>query len=103
MLGSVGCGVGTACDAWYFAKIAALLARRTSASSTGFPSSTSSRSSSGSGAEGGGAAGAEGGSVACRELWSSGQFLGTQAVEGDRGSRVLKWRILFSNVLTEKN
>jgi hypothetical protein len=66
--------VGTSCDAWYFARMAALLARRTSASSTGFTSSTGKRSSSGSGAEGGGGGCAEGGSVACRELWREVSF-----------------------------
>jgi len=61
------------------------------------------RSSSSSGAKGGGGAGAEGGSVACRELWRGGQLLGTQLLEGDRGSRVLKERILYSNALTKKD
>jgi hypothetical protein len=75
LLGSVDCGVRTTCDARCFARMVALFARRTSASSTGFPSSTGKRSSSSSGAGGGGGGGAEGGSVACRELWRGGQLL----------------------------
>jgi hypothetical protein len=47
------------------------------------------------------AAGAEGGSVACRELWREVSFRVCKRVEGDRGSRVLKKRILYSNALTK--